>query len=113
MRLLLDTHALLWWLADDPALSATARKLIGRPNNTVLVSAASAWEIGTKVRLGKLPGAEEDLRQTSREFLSESVSSSWQYRSNTEFELGAYLVRIETHSIACWPPRARRKIYRW
>jgi PIN domain nuclease of toxin-antitoxin system len=59
VRLLLDTHALLWWLADDPALSATARKIIGRPNNTVLVSAASAWEIGTKVRLGKLPGAED------------------------------------------------------
>jgi PIN domain nuclease of toxin-antitoxin system len=59
MRLLLDTHALLWWLADDPSLSAPARKLIGRPNNTVLVSAASAWEIGTKVRLGKLPGADD------------------------------------------------------
>jgi PIN domain nuclease of toxin-antitoxin system len=59
MRLLLDTHALLWWLADDPSLSATARKIIRRPSNTVLVSAASAWEIGTKVRLGKLPGAED------------------------------------------------------
>jgi PIN domain nuclease of toxin-antitoxin system len=59
MRLLLDTHALLWWLADDPSLSPAARKLIGRSNNTVLVSAVSAWEIGTKVRLGKLPGAED------------------------------------------------------
>lgn len=59
MRLLLDTHALLWWLADDTSLSAAARKLIARPNNTILVSAASAWEIGTKVRLGKLPGAED------------------------------------------------------
>jgi PIN domain nuclease of toxin-antitoxin system len=59
VRLLLDTHALLWWLADDPSLSVAARKLIGRPNNSVLVSAASAWEIGTKVRLGKLPGAED------------------------------------------------------
>jgi PIN domain nuclease of toxin-antitoxin system len=59
MRLLLDTHTLLWWLADDPALSAGARRLIGRSANSVLVSAVSAWEIGTKVRLGKLPGAEE------------------------------------------------------
>jgi PIN domain nuclease of toxin-antitoxin system len=59
VRVLLDTHALLWWLADDPLLSATARKIIGRPNNTLMVSAASAWEIGTKVRLGKLPGAED------------------------------------------------------
>ena len=59
MRLLLDTHTLLWWLADDPSLSPAARRLIGRSSNSVLVSAVSAWEIGTKVRLGKLPGAEE------------------------------------------------------
>lgn len=57
MRLLLDTHALLWWLSDDPALSSVARKLIARANNTILVSAASAWEIATKFRLGKLPDA--------------------------------------------------------
>ena len=54
MRLLLDTHALLWWLSDDRALSPTARKLIARGSNTVVVSAASAWEIATKIRLGKL-----------------------------------------------------------
>lgn len=59
MRLLLDTHTLLWWLADDPSLSPAARRLIGRSSNNVLVSAVSAWEIGTKVRLGKLPGAED------------------------------------------------------
>jgi len=57
VRLLLDTHALLWWLSDEPALSASARKLIARASNTLLVSAASAWEIATKVRLGKLPDA--------------------------------------------------------
>jgi len=55
MRLLLDTHTLLWWLAEDPFLPASARKLIANKNNDVLVSAASAWEIATKVRLGKLP----------------------------------------------------------
>jgi PIN domain nuclease of toxin-antitoxin system len=55
MRLLLDTHTLLWWLAEDPSLPASARKLIANKNNDVLVSAASAWEIATKVRLGKLP----------------------------------------------------------
>ncbi len=59
MRLLLDTHALLWWLADDDSLSPAARRLIERPSNTVLVSAVSAWEIAVKVGLGKLPGAEE------------------------------------------------------
>ena len=55
MRALLDTHALLWWFSDDPALTRPARKIIGDTKNTVVVSAASAWEIATKVRLGKLP----------------------------------------------------------
>jgi PIN domain nuclease of toxin-antitoxin system len=57
VRALLDTHALLWWLSDDPALSQTARKFMAAPANTMVVSAASAWEIATKVRLGKLPTA--------------------------------------------------------
>ena len=57
MRLLLDTHALLWWLAEDPSLPASARKAIAHKNNTVMVSAASAWEIATKVRLGRLDAA--------------------------------------------------------
>ncbi len=55
MRVLLDTHALLWWFSDDPALTRAARKIIADTKNTLVVSAASAWEIATKVRLGKLP----------------------------------------------------------
>src|SRR3989338_5535802 len=47
-RLLLDTHALLWWLADDESLGGTARLLIREPRNQVLVSAASIWEISIK-----------------------------------------------------------------
>lgn len=54
MKLLLDTHTLLWWWTDDPQLPATARTLIADEGNDVLVSAASAWEIATKHRLGKL-----------------------------------------------------------
>lgn len=61
MRVLLDTHALLWWLSDDPALSMPVRKLLARSNNTILVSAASAWEIAIKFRLGKLRGASDLL----------------------------------------------------
>lgn len=57
MQLLLDTHAFLWWLAGDPNLSSAAKKAIGNEHNTVYVSAASVWEITTKHRLGKLPGA--------------------------------------------------------
>lgn len=59
MRVLLDTHALLWWLFNDPKLSQLARDLIKEPGNTVLMSSASAWEIATKYRLGKLPEAGE------------------------------------------------------
>ena len=55
--LLLDTHALLWWLFDDTRLSAKARKAIAAPEHRIWVSAASAWEIATKARLGKLPEA--------------------------------------------------------
>ena len=54
MRLLLDAHALLWWLADDPALGAEARRLIADPATEVLVSAATTWEIAIKRSLGKL-----------------------------------------------------------
>jgi PIN domain nuclease of toxin-antitoxin system len=57
LRLLLDTHAFLWWLAGDRRLSRRARHVISGVENTVFVSAASAWEIATKFRLGKLPGA--------------------------------------------------------
>ena len=54
MRALLDTHALLWWLSDDPSLTRTARRIIAETGNNLIVSASSAWEISTKVRLGKL-----------------------------------------------------------
>ena len=57
MRLLLDTHALIWWLLGDDALSATARHVIADPGNESFVSAASAWEVATKYRIGKLPEA--------------------------------------------------------
>lgn len=57
VRLLLDTHTLLWWLFDDGRLSAGAREAIADPERAVLVSSASAWEVATKYRLGKLPEA--------------------------------------------------------
>lgn len=65
MRFLLDTHTLLWWWTDDARLPESARSLIGDEANTILVSAASAWEIATKHRLGKLAiGAEAMARFT-------------------------------------------------
>lgn len=58
MRVLLDTHALLWWLTGAKELSRRARETMGDGDNQVFVSAASAWEITTKFRIGKLPQAE-------------------------------------------------------
>ena len=61
MRLLLDTHVLLWWLADDRKLSKNARAIIANPDNEVLVSSASLWEISIKTALGQLEVEMDDL----------------------------------------------------
>ena len=58
-RLLVDTHALLWWLDDAPDLSAPARAAIADPANEPLLSTASLWEIAVKRALGKLTVPEE------------------------------------------------------
>lgn len=57
LRLLLDTHAVLWWFNGDAALSPAARAAIEPDDNQIFVSAASAMEVSTKHRVGKLPGA--------------------------------------------------------
>jgi PIN domain nuclease of toxin-antitoxin system len=54
VRLLLDTHAFLWWLQDDERLSASARRAIGDSASVVHVSAASIWEASIKAAIGKL-----------------------------------------------------------
>lgn len=88
MRLLLDTHTLIWWLADNPYLPASARKLIGARNVPVLVSAVSAWEIATKVRLGRLDVAvdlaQDFLGHLARErFESLSISTEHGIRAGS------------------------------
>ena len=83
MRLLLDTHALLWWLADDARLGRRAREAIAAPANLVFVSAATAWEIAVKRALGRLvaPGdveewlAESDFRPLPIQ-IAEAVASA-------------------------------------
>ena len=59
MRYLLDTHTLLWAALQDEFLSARARRIISSSANEVVVSAASAWEISTKYRLGKIAFAQD------------------------------------------------------
>ena len=75
MRLLLDTHTLIWWLIEDPSLPVSARKLIGSRNSQVLVSAVSAWEIATKVRLGRLEVATDLARDFSGYLAQERFES--------------------------------------
>ena len=60
-RLLLDTHALLWWWSDEVSLPLNVRETILDMEATVFVSAASAWEVATKVRLGHLPAHEASV----------------------------------------------------
>ena len=66
MRVLLDTHALLWALVSPAKLGKKARAVIEDPKNVRVVSAASAWEIATKYRLGKLREAEDVVRDYAR-----------------------------------------------
>ena len=71
MHLLLDTHALIWWMTDSPALPESVRRLMSDKRNTIVVSAASAWEMATKVRLGRLPAA-SDITRNFEEYLTQA-----------------------------------------
>jgi PIN domain nuclease of toxin-antitoxin system len=63
MKLLIDTHILLWWLSDDAKLPGNARQLIATPENTVFVSHVSLWEIQIKAMAGKLTANLQDIIQ--------------------------------------------------
>jgi PIN domain nuclease of toxin-antitoxin system len=71
VRLLLDTHALIWWMSNSSSLPRTIRRLMSDKGNTIFVSAASAWEMATKVRLGRLPAA-SDITRNFQEYLLQS-----------------------------------------
>jgi len=61
VKLLLDSHTYLWWLADDPSLPRSARGAVADPSNVVFVSAATIWEIEIKRALGRLDAGDADL----------------------------------------------------
>lgn len=74
---LLDTHALIWWLSDPQQLSPSARKVIAEPAHMIMCSAASAWEMSIKQRLGRLEfpsNLEEVLKQNQIESLPISIA---------------------------------------
>lgn len=82
MRLLLDTHALLWWVLDDPRLSARARRGIEATTNTIFVSAASAWEVAIKAAKGKLrlpPRAEHRIRDEMSAGGFQELAVTWDH----------------------------------
>jgi len=62
MKVLLDTHAFLWWITDDPKLSSRAREIISDIENELFFSAASGWEITIKVQIGRLKLLDEPHR---------------------------------------------------
>ncbi|MEI7701008.1 MAG: type II toxin-antitoxin system VapC family toxin [Planctomycetia bacterium] len=79
MKLLIDTHVLLWWFEDPARISEAARDRISDPENEVLVSAVSCWEIAIKRGLGKLTapeGVEEVIAQCGFAELAISISHS-------------------------------------
>jgi PIN domain nuclease of toxin-antitoxin system len=67
MKLLLDSHAFLWWLAEDPKLKAEARQAVADPTSIVHVSAATVWELSIKAALGKLDLDGADLVEEIQE----------------------------------------------
>ena len=69
--MLLDTHAFLWWIADDPRLSRRAREVFAEGRNELLFSAASGWEIAIKAGLGKL-----EVPEDIEEFIDEQLSKN-------------------------------------
>jgi PIN domain nuclease of toxin-antitoxin system len=71
VRVLLDTHTLIWAKISPKSLSRQVAKIMADPLNEIFVSAATAWEIATKVRLGKLPGA-ENLERNFLETIEDS-----------------------------------------
>ena len=74
MQLLLDTHALIWWLVNNPTLSNQAKNAIADPDNLVFVSAASAWEIAIKKSLGKLQAPDDLAMQIeAKDFIPLSI----------------------------------------
>jgi PIN domain nuclease of toxin-antitoxin system len=86
MRVLLDTCTLIWATLSPSSLSPQAREIIADEGNVIVVSAASAWEIATKVRAGKLPGAEK----LERDFLDVMADAGYTRLSiDTEVALRA------------------------
>jgi PIN domain nuclease of toxin-antitoxin system len=104
-RLLLDTHAFLWFVANDPALSAPARSVIEAADE-VLISVASAWEIAIKVRLGERSASTPRvLKRSSRNRCAQIGSHTYRSCLRMFSERLPFHFIIGIRSIACSSPR--------
>lgn len=92
MRILLDTHAFLWWVWDAPELSTKVRKIIANPENECLLSLASSWEIAIKVSLGKLT-----LTGSVERFIPEQLSVNGFRQLGVEFRHVARVATLPFH----------------
>ena len=99
--MLLDTHAFLWWMAGDAKLSLPARHAIDDAGNAIFVSAASAWEIATKVRIGKLSGAAAIAADLAAVLASQGFIAHCQSASCMGRQPGRFLARIKIRLIEC------------
>jgi PIN domain nuclease of toxin-antitoxin system len=73
-RLLLDTHAFLWWVGDDPELKSTAKRAIADIGNECYLSMASCWEMAIKISLGKLRLAKPIERFITEQLTANGIS---------------------------------------
>jgi PIN domain nuclease of toxin-antitoxin system len=88
MSYLIDTHVFLWWLFNDPKLHTDCREIIRNSDNRIIVSSASAWEIATKYRIGKLPEAKQLVEQYSQilhqaKFIELAITTSHALRAGS------------------------------
>lgn len=88
MSYIIDTHIFLWWLFDDQKLDTTCRDIIRNPAHRIFFSSASAWEIATKYRIGKLPEAKQLVEQYSQilhqaKFIELAITSAHALRAGS------------------------------
>lgn len=74
MNALLDTHTFLWWITDDPRLSASARSIISDSSNRIYVSSATGWEIAIKAQIGKLAVPGEPAQFVAEQIMINSLA---------------------------------------
>lgn len=92
MRLLLDTHTFLWWVADAPELSSRARAVVADANNQCFVSVASCWEIAIKCSIGKL-----DIDGTVERFVPHHMAVNGFHELPVEIRHAARTARLPFH----------------